>query len=602
MQADDLPAGRIREGVERLWAEKPSRDYGQTPGMLLPDTQVEIDVSVAGTVYQIRRDSESQSVNDPRDWLRGEGLDVRALIAPRILSQGQIAEIARDPEAQLQELDATIPEAGRSFETASAELVAELERRQIELRRLVAQQATLPALETELRTVRDKVEFLEQGDNQDLLRRMGALRAEQRWLTTVLDALDERANTFDQEASLTAEAAASLPAPPVEGPTADWLREVDARIRAELTEASNTARSRHVELAAAAAAIQRERDERWLPGYETTSEAFAALQGQLRERDVQFAQHRQLIGRRLELEAQVESLRTVDERVATASQQFEESWRALRTAHVGRFEARREAASRLRDRDQDIRVEVLGFGDRASLDRRRDEWFGGTGLQERDWDVLLDFVFEVQEAAPDRWHQVTTALAEDVQAIAGGTRALPPTQSRTAALVGVDRLTGHFFNAISRMTTSRIELATRFLMDDYVRTEVRDASGTFKPIEQGSLGQKATAVLSLLLAAGDQPLVIDQPEEDLDNAFIYEVVVDLLRDRKFTRQIIVATHNPNIPVNGDAEQIITVSVDERLGVIDCSGSIDLPGVKDRVNEVLEGSAEAFRLRAQRYGF
>jgi len=142
----------------------------------------------------------------------------------------------------------------------------------------------------------------------------------------------------------------------------------------------------------------------------------------------------------------------------------------------------------------------------------------------------------------------------------------------------------------------------RFMPEDWVIARVRDAHGTFKPIEQGSIGLKSTAVLSLLLAAGDQPLVIDQPEDDLDNQYIYDVVVGLLRKRKFSRQIIIATHNANIPVNGDAELIVALGVEDRFGKVQVLGSIDRREVKDAVSTIMEGSAEAFRLRRERYGY
>ena len=111
-----------------------------------------------------------------------------------------------------------------------------------------------------------------------------------------------------------------------------------------------------------------------------------------------------------------------------------------------------------------------------------------------------------------------------------------------------------------------------------------------------------SGVLSLLLSAGDQPLVIDQPEDDLDNQFIYNVVVDLLRKRKFSRQIVVATHNANIPVNGDAELIVALEARERLGVVLANGSIDSAEIKHNVSIIMEGSADAFRLRRERYGY
>ncbi len=98
----------------------------------------------------------------------------------------------------------------------------------------------------------------------------------------------------------------------------------------------------------------------------------------------------------------------------------------------------------------------------------------------------------------------------------------------------------------------------QFLPEDLVQTQIRANDGSFKTIETGSIGEKSTAVLSLLLSAGDQPIIIDQPEDDLDNQYVYNVVVDLVRRRKFGSQIIIATHNANIPVNGDAELIVAL--------------------------------------------
>ncbi|HLD78176.1 MAG TPA: hypothetical protein VJB16_04050, partial [archaeon] len=161
---------------------------------------------------------------------------------------------------------------------------------------------------------------------------------------------------------------------------------------------------------------------------------------------------------------------------------------------------------------------------------------------------------------------------------------------------------GFFYRALERRDRIRLDEMERFLPEDAVGARVRTADGAFRPIATGSVGQRSTAILSLLLSAGEQPLVIDQPEDDLDNRYVYDVVVDLLRRRKFSRQIVIATHNANIPVNGDAELIVALEVQNQMGQILVAGSIDRGEVKDRVSEIMEGSAEAFRLRRERYGF
>jgi hypothetical protein len=96
-------------------------------------------------------------------------------------------------------------------------------------------------------------------------------------------------------------------------------------------------------------------------------------------------------------------------------------------------------------------------------------------------------------------------------------------------------------------------------------------------------------------------LVVDQPEDMLDNEFIYDVVVDVLQRVKQSRQIISATHNANIPILGDAEQILVMWSNGRNGFFQERGSIDLPDVQTKAQKILEGGEEAFSRRTRKYG-
>ncbi len=143
------------------------------------------------------------------------------------------------------------------------------------------------------------------------------------------------------------------------------------------------------------------------------------------------------------------------------------------------------------------------------------------------------------------------------------------------------------------------ELETLFPEDKIIiKLKVDD---DFKDIERLSDGQKATALLLLLFAQEDRILILDQPEEDLDNRFIYEDVVKILRDYKSRRQFIIATHNANIPVIGDSEQIIVLESEEGICKIVDTGSVDKVSIRNLVKNIMEGGEEAFRLRAEKYG-
>ena len=117
-----------------------------------------------------------------------------------------------------------------------------------------------------------------------------------------------------------------------------------------------------------------------------------------------------------------------------------------------------------------------------------------------------------------------------------------------------------------------------------------------------STGQKNTAVLSLLLARGIGPVLIDQPEDELDSEFLYKELVPLFRSAKQQRQLIIVTHNANIPVNADAELVYALKAQGGRGVCMSQGGLDRPDVTRAVLDIMEGSEEAFRRRQEKYHF
>ena len=119
---------------------------------------------------------------------------------------------------------------------------------------------------------------------------------------------------------------------------------------------------------------------------------------------------------------------------------------------------------------------------------------------------------------------------------------------------------GHFNNYLERESERTPKFPDRALAwfpKDGLQVEYsRIGDGmNFEPINQASAGQRSAAMLAFLLAHGDEPLVLDQPEGDLDNHLIYDLIVRQIREQKLKRQIIVVTHNPNLVVNGDAEMV-----------------------------------------------
>jgi len=135
--------------------------------------------------------------------------------------------------------------------------------------------------------------------------------------------------------------------------------------------------------------------------------------------------------------------------------------------------------------------------------------------------------------------------------------------------------------------------------------EYRSRENDYIPFKNASAGQQATALLKTLLNEPGSPLLIDQPEEDLDNPVMQEIV-EQIWSAKQKRQIIFVSHNANLVVNGDAELVAWCDYrkagDQSGGKIAGEGAIDVPDVRDAIKRIMEGGEAAFNLRKEKYGF
>ncbi len=121
-----------------------------------------------------------------------------------------------------------------------------------------------------------------------------------------------------------------------------------------------------------------------------------------------------------------------------------------------------------------------------------------------------------------------------------------------------------------------------------------------KELQHHSLGQRASALILFVLSQNENDvIIIDQPEDDLDNQTIYEDVIKLIRQMKPTVQFIFATHNPNIPVLGDAELVHACSfMDDKVSIK--TGSVDNNETQQAIIQIMEGGKEAFNRRKEIY--
>ncbi len=296
----------------------------------------------------------------------------------------------------------------------------------------------------------------------------------------------------------------------------------------------------------------------------------------------------------IRLRRRIEELRPLREKKETLTRDLSvhqanrrnllDEWINLQSAEYRALEkAAKRVSRKLKGR---VRAMVSMGGNREPLERLLRDEIGGNlaalldRLKSRDSLSLLDLAQRCREGKD--------SLVSHY--------GLPPAAAERLAQASSD--TFMKLEELELPATTKIEL----------NTSSEGEPETWQTIEALSTGQKATAVLLLLLLESEAPLVVDQPEDDLDNRFITEGIVPTMKDEKRKRQFVFSTHNANIPVLGDAELIVGLSTGIQNEAVQGRinerhmGSIDMQPVREMVEEILEGGKTAFEMRRQKYGF
>jgi chromosome segregation protein len=254
----------------------------------------------------------------------------------------------------------------------------------------------------------------------------------------------------------------------------------------------------------------------------------------------------------------------------------------LRDARREVWKLRQRQAEAISDQLRDrVNVEVIYKGQGEAFVERLVSFFQGSGVDRRS---LQKFITE-REGVDG--HIIAEQAREGIEALQEVFGLTPARAQQIYSYLTQDR--GRLY-----------ELELLAPEDDVqVFLKVNDRK---LPLERLSDGQKATAMLLLLLVQAERLLLVDQPEDDLDNRFIYEDIVRILREQKGERQLLAATHNPNIPVLGNAELIVALEATESQAIVTAQGAIDQEPIQEFVKSVMEGGEDAFRRRAQKYGW
>jgi ABC-type enterochelin transport system ATPase subunit len=235
-----------------------------------------------------------------------------------------------------------------------------------------------------------------------------------------------------------------------------------------------------------------------------------------------------------------------------------------------------------------VRIGVVPYGARETAEpelrrllQRED------GRFEKDITALVNGIYEnATDAAATEGH--LSEIKKKIRGIASGTYRDDLEDQR-------------FATHLSRLRPEAFDRLDLYFPEDSLQVQYSTtADGSdFRSIQEGSPGQKTAALLAFLFSYGEEPIVLDQPEDDLDNHLIYDLIVGQLRRIKQRRQVIVVSHNANIVVNGDAELVVALVARGGETHQECAGCLQERCVRDTICAVMEGGREAFEQRYRR---
>lgn len=594
-----------RKGEIPKSLEKEFTKYSQTSsdrqdeGLLKDATKITVGFRKDGGRFRItwsnadnRHAIEEETA--PGAWSASEG-DIAQRFPVRIYSQKQIFELAKHPQALLQVVDDAPAVNHRDWQLEWEELVSKYLSIRAQEREIQAGLQEESVIKGQLEDVKRKLEVFEKAGHADVLKAY-QLRQNQS------KAIDSWEKTWEGSAEQVRDVSGSLLPPDLDSQhfnigNADDKELIDAAagIRATFEKLQNEMNSIAQRIDDAKSAWNQARPSLEISKKITTAnQEYTDLLGQLSAAGAgDPSAYGVLVKQRQDLE---EKLKGFNKKRETLAQHQKNAEECLAKLHEHRAKITKLREDFLKDTlvgNSYVQINVIPFGNKITVEEEFRNLIGrGNGGFDRDIGVVdgdEGLLATLTQNSSKTMEEKIAALKSSLLAIHAN--------DTTAVTAAKDR---RFVSHIQGLTPEQIDRIRCWFPDDSldVRYSLKDGE-SFKPVEQGSPGQKTAALLAFILSYGNEPLVLDQPEDDLDNHLIYDLIVTQLREIKQKRQVLVVTHNANIVVNGDAENVIALDVRSGQTRIVTQGGLQEPSIRDEICRVMEGGKEAFDQRYKR---
>ena len=573
---DGFPAGEAGQVCRRRVENLVKRNLGDGRIRLTIQTkdglEYVVDRTVSGSPLVLTADGQ------PTDITINSG----GIFSADIFSQNEVENIADSPESQLALIDTFVAEEMGELETAIAEVHAQL---QANAKTMVPGQITLAKLADELTTlksVEDRIEKLADvgGENADEMNAAQTHKALRDRESRAMESADKLFNEYlewlgDADGRFTGGVDGLFAEDVLDGPNGEVFQATRTRMRqagAELDELFRQAVSvltrAQSDVAEQAQELQTRHGKQEL-AFRDLMTKFKEAQGLATERAEWERKRNDLLNKKrqhADLKAKLEKLqqdrRTLIDRLTDLRDQ--------------RFQLRQSVAERISEGvSSPVRVRIAQDENRERYIELLAEALKHAGLHHKTVATRIAKVVAPSELVAFVRRQDAEGLQK--QATLNDSQA----EKVICALADMETL----------LRVETVDLV------DLPRIELHDGDA-WKDSLSLSTGQKCTTILPILLLESENPLLVDQPEDNLDNRFIYDTVVESLRRVKTSRQLLLITHNPNIPVLGDAAGVFVLTSDGAKAWLLNNGDVD--ACKPEIINLLEGGEEAFAQRRERY--
>ncbi len=536
----------------------------------------------------VRAQNEPPRVLDSKGSVVHVSLERDLVFGADIYSLNEIEDIATDSARQLVLLDKFVESEMRAVRDEMRGVLRELDSSGSELVREERDIADLEETATELPALEEKLAALKEteGPNAERINEahvQKALRDKERRMIELLEkeALAIRGEIEQSVSSWTRRLTARIDTEVVEGRNRKIVQKVAkaaAELASTMSELAGDASRRAEAVTTAGRKLLSELEE----AHATQEAEYGKLIAQSEDARARAAERTKVHRRHAEVTS---AKRALDEHIAERRKRRDRRsglLKKLASLRDQRFTLRRSVAENLtRQLSPLVRVSVLQAGDHEAYRSILGSMLSGSKV--RGLNAVVESI--VTNVPPVEL--VRMAREGDESAFAARSGIAPDRAPGILGLLSDPSKT----DALCRLETVELE--------DVPRIELLDGK-THKDSSELSAGQRCTTILSIVLLESGLPLIIDQPEDNLDNAFIFRVVVKTLRDVKKVRQIIFVTHNPNIPVLAEAERVFEMASDGQRARLEAHGSVD--DLKKEITNLLEGGEEAFLERWRRYGY